>query len=80
MEIQKWPFVSVLLPNSGDEVLKLWQSLGWFGPLWDRAGRYDSGKEMDVNLIHIYKKTFLKCTSVCAISLPVCFTLLDYGR
>ncbi len=39
---------------------------------------------MDVNLIHIYiyiyKKTFLKCTSVCAIFLPVCFTLLDYRR
>lgn len=60
-------------------VLWLGKSL-WFGPLQDRAGRYDSGKEIDVNLIHIYKKTFLKCTSVCAIFLPVCFTLLDYGR
>ena len=35
---------------------------------------------MDVNLNRIYKKTFLKCTSVCAVLLPVCFTLLDCGR
>lgn len=30
------------------------------GPRWDRAGHYDSGKELDVNLIHIYKKNLFK--------------------
>lgn len=60
MEIVTWPFVTVLLLDR--------ENVGWFGPLWDRVGRYVSGKEMDVNLIHIYKKTFLKCTSLSVLS------------
>lgn len=37
------------------------------GTEWDT----DSGKEMDVNLIHIYKDLFLKCTAPSVLSLSV---------
>lgn len=72
VEILTLPFVTVLLLDN--------ENVGWFGPLWDWVGSYDSGKEMDVNLIHIYKMTFLKCTSQSVPSFFVCITLLDYRR
>lgn len=47
MEILKWPFVTVLLPDN--ENVKSSDS----GKASAGFGRCDSGKEMDVNLIQI---------------------------